>query len=103
MRGVFLEIGLAFGVDQGRRGLGKAARRISSCAMPLRLDEDRPSRAEAAEGVVETAGDGDEFGRHCGVEVGTAKASGALEAAVLVEDDALARERGPGQEIRKAG
>ena len=71
--------------------------------MALRLDEDRPARAETAEGVVEPAGDGDQFGRHGAVEVGTAKARGALEAAVLVEDDALADERGPGQEVREAG
>jgi len=70
--------------------------------MALRLDEDRPSRTEATEGVVESAGDGDEFGRHRGVEVGTAKPGGTLEAAVLVENDALAGERGPGQEIREA-
>jgi len=103
VRGVFLEIGPAFGVDQGRRGLGKAARRIGAGAMALRFDEYRPSRAEPAEGVVEPAGDGDEFGRHRGVEIGTTEAGGALEAAVLVEDDALTHERGPGQEIREAG
>jgi hypothetical protein len=69
----------------------------------LRFDENRPPRSESAEGVVDPAGDGNEFGRHCGVEVGTAKTGGALEAAVLVEDDALADERGPGQEIGETG
>src|SRR3546814_4775194 len=77
---------LALGVDQGGRRLWKPARRIGAGAVALRLNENRPSRAEAPEGVVEPAGDGDEFGRHRGVEVGTAKAGGALEATVLVED-----------------
>src|SRR3546814_16214300 len=77
LRGFYLEIGLALGVDQGGRGLGKAARRIAAGAMALRLDEYRPSRAEAAEGVIEAAGDGDEFGRHRGIQVGAAKAGGA--------------------------
>src|SRR3546814_17234215 len=94
---------LALGVDQGGRRLWKPARRIGAGAVALRLNENRPSRAEAPEGVVEPAGDGDEFGRHRGVEVGTAKAGGALAATVLVEDDALAHERCPGPEIRTAG
>src|SRR3546814_1393921 len=70
---------LALGVDQGGRRLWKPARRIGAGAVALRLNENRPSRAEAPEGVVEPAGDGDEFGRHRGVEVGTAKAGRSEE------------------------
>src|SRR3546814_19509946 len=68
MRAGLLEVGLALGVDQGRCRVGKAACRIGRGLMALRLDEDRPARAEAAEGVVEAAGDRDKFGRHGAVE-----------------------------------
>jgi hypothetical protein len=69
----------------------------------LRLDEDRPARAETAEGVVDAAGDGDQLGGDGGIQIGTAEARRALERAVLVEDDALGDERGPGQIVGKAG
>src|SRR5690606_38068390 len=99
MRTRLLEIRLALGVDQRGRRVGKAARRIGADAMALRLHEDRPARAEAAERVVEAASDRDQLGRHGGVEVGATEACRALEAAVLVEDDALSDERRPGQEV----
>ena len=70
-----LEVGPALGVDQGRRRIGKGAGRIAAGRMALRFDEDRPTRAEAAEGVVQTPGDCDQLGRHGAVEVGTAEAS----------------------------
>ena len=48
--------------------------------MALRLDEDRPAGAETAQRVVEPAVDADELGRRRAVEIGPAKARGALEA-----------------------
>src|SRR5271165_717592 len=70
--------------------------------MALRLDENCPARAEAAEGIVEATGDSDQFGGHGRIEVRSAKARRALEAAILVEDDAFADQRRPWQEIGKA-
>ena len=71
--------------------------------MALRLDENGPAGAETAQGVVEAASDGDEFGRHCAVEIRSAEPCRALERTVLVEDDALADQCGPRQEVREAG
>ena len=70
--------------------------------MTLRLDEDRPARAQPPQRIVEPPGDADEFRRHRAIEIGPAKPRRALERAVLVEDDALVDQRGPGQEIREA-
>ena len=63
--------------------------------MTARLDKDRPSGTEPAQRVVEPRGDADEFGWHCAIEVGSAKLGRALEAAVLVEDDARVRRAPP--------
>jgi len=103
MRACFLEIGLALGIDQRRRGVGKMAVGIAVGGMALRFDEDRPAGAEAAEGVVEAARDRDQLGRDGGIEIGAAKARRALEAAVFVEHDARADQRRPRQEVGKPG
>src|SRR3546814_13765456 len=71
--------------------------------MALRLDKDRPTRSQTAERVVEAAGDPDQLCWNRAVEVRATEARGALERAILVEDDAFAGERDPGQEIRQAG
>ena len=99
MRALLLELRAALGIDQRGRRIGKVASRIAAGGMPLRLDEDRPAGAEPAQGVVEPAGDGDKFGRHALIEIGPAKPCRALERAVLVEDDALVDQSGPGQEV----
>src|SRR3546814_10827084 len=67
--------------------------------MALRLNENGPAGAEAPEGVVETAGDSDQLSRHGAVEVGPAEACGAMQAAVLVEDNAFADQCDPGEEV----
>ena len=103
VRGVFLEVRLALGVDEAGRGVREAARRIGADGMALGLHEDGPAGPQAAEDVVEPAGDRHELGRHRGVEVGSAEARGALKAAVLVEDDALAGQCRPWQEVGEAG
>ena len=102
MRACLLELRPALGIDQGRRRIGKMAFGIAAGGMSLRLDEDRPARAQPAKRVVEPAGGGDELGWYRGIEVRTAKPRGALEAAVLVEDDAFVDQRRPGQEIGRA-
>ena len=43
MRAGFLEVGLALGVDQAGGAVGEHAGRIGGGAVPLRLDEDRPT------------------------------------------------------------
>src|SRR3546814_18130362 len=103
MRAFLLEFGFAFGVAQCLRSLGEHAGRIAACAMALRLDKDRPTRSQTAERVVEAAGDPDQLCWNRAVEVRATEARGALERAILVEDDAFAGERAPGQEIRQAG
>ncbi len=62
MRAGLLEARLALGVDKRGCGVGKAAVGIAVRWMALRLHEDRPARAETAEGVVEASRDRDEFG-----------------------------------------
>src|SRR3546814_16445731 len=78
--------------------VGEHAGRIGRRTMALRLNENGPAGAEAPEGVVETAGDSDQLSRHGAVEVGPAEACGALQAAVLVEDNAFADQCDPGEE-----
>ena len=103
MRAGFLEIGLAFGIDQRRGAVGEHAGGIGRSAVPLCLDEDGPAGAEAAKGIVEAAGDRDQLGRYGAVEVRSAKACRALQAAVLVQYDAFADQRDPGKEVGEPG
>ena len=63
MRAFFLELRAALGVDQAGGRIGKFAPRIALRRLALRLDEDRPAGAEAAQRVVEPRGDRDELGR----------------------------------------
>ena len=79
----------------GRRRHRETRSGIAVGGLALRLDEDRPARAEAAQRVVEPRGDRDQLGRRGGVEIGPAKPRRALERAVLVEDDALRRPAPP--------
>ena len=102
MAALFLEIGLALGIEQCRGRIWKTAVGIGCGLLALRFHEDRPARAETSEGIVEARGDGDQFGSDGGFEVWTAKLRGPLQRSVLVQNDALADERGPGQEIREA-
>ena len=102
MRAFFLELGPTFRIDQLRGGFGKIAERIAVGGLALGFDEDRPAGSEAAERVVEPRGDRDQLGGRRGIEVRTAEFRGALERAVLVEDDAFTHERRPGQEVGEA-
>src|SRR6266851_3554029 len=67
----------------------------------LRLDKDRPARAEPTQRVVQSAGDADQFRRHCRIQIRPTKLCRALERAILIEDDALVDQSGPGQEIHQ--
>src|SRR5216683_2743897 len=69
--------------------------------MTLRLDKDGPARAEPPQSVVQPAGDADQFRRHRGIQIRPAKPCRALKRTILVENDALVDQSGPGQEIRE--
>src|SRR5216684_3076944 len=71
--------------------------------VPLRLDKDGPARAEPPQSIVQPAGDADEFGRHGGIQIRPAKPCRALKRAILVENDALVDQSGPGQKIHQMG
>ena len=58
--------------------------------------------AQAAQRVVEPGCDRNQLGRRRRVQVRPAEPRGALERAVLVEDDALPDQRRPGQEVGEA-
>ena len=101
MRALLLELSAALDVDQGRCHIREMAFGIFAGGMTLRLDEDSPARTEPTQRVVQPAGDADEFGRHGGIQIRPPKFCRALKRAILVEDDALVDQSGPGQEVRK--
>src|SRR5258706_15384394 len=74
---------------------------ISAGGMTLRLDKDSPTRTQPSQRVVQSPGDADQFGRHGGIQIRPSKLCGALERAILVEDDAFVDQGSPGQEVRK--
>ncbi len=65
----------------------------------LGLEEERPAGAEAAQYVVKPGTGRDQFRLGCAFEIRSPEADGALEAAVLVEDDARGDERCPRQVV----
>src|SRR5713226_4692381 len=79
------------------------ALRILAGGVTLRFDKDGPARTEPPQGVVQPAGDADQFRWHRGIQIRPAKLGRALKRAILVEDDALVDQSGPGQEIRQMG
>ena len=101
MRSLLGEPRAAFGIEERRGRIGKAAVRIVGRCHALRLDEDRPAGAEATEGVVDAPRHGHEFGRDRAVEIGAAEPGRALQAAILVQHDAGGHQRRPGQVIRQ--
>ena len=101
MRALLLELSAALDVDQGGRHVREMAFGILAGGMPLRFDKDSPARTEPAQRIVEPAGDADEFRRHGGIQIRPPKPRRTLKRAILVEDDALVDQSGPGQEVRK--
>ena len=63
MGAFLLELRPAFGIDESGGGVGKLGFRIAVRRLALRLDEDRPAGAEAAQSVVEPGRDRHELGR----------------------------------------
>ena len=99
MRAIFAELFAPLHIDERRDGIGKGRLRVVERGRPLRLDEDRPSRAEPAQRIVESRGGGDQFGGRGGIKVRSPEARRSLKAAVLVEHDAFADQRRPRQEV----
>ena len=75
----FLEISLALGIEQRRRGIGKDAVRIAVGGVALRLYKNRPARTETAESVVKPCRHANQFRCNSGVQIWTAKACAALK------------------------
>ena len=68
--------------------------------LALRLDEDCPARAQAAQSAVEPGGCADKFGGCRAIQIRATEFCRALEGAVLVQHDPRRDERCPGQKIR---
>ena len=67
--------------------------------MALRFDKNRPTGFETTQRVVQTAGNGDEFGRHGAIEIRPPELCCPLKRPILVEDDPLIDQGSPGQEV----
>ena len=89
----------ALAVDQPGCRIGKLRIRISGRREALRLEEERPARAEAAQNVVEPRAGRDQLGLGGAFQIGPAEAECPLEAAVLVEHDPRRHQRRPWQMV----
>jgi hypothetical protein len=69
--------------------------------MALGFNKNRPTGFETAQRIVQTAGNGHEFGRHRAIEVRPPEFCCALKRAVLVQDDAFIHKGSPRQKIRQ--
>src|SRR5712672_3294469 len=96
-----LELSSSLGIDQGGRHIRKRVRRIAARRMALRFDEYRPTGFETAQGIVQTTGDGNEFGRNRAIEVRPPELCCPLKRPILVEDDPLINKSRPRQKIRE--
>lgn len=85
----FLELRFPLCIDQGRCDIGERIRRIASCRMPLRLDEDRPSRSETTECTVQPAPYGNKFGAARRYRDRSPEPHRPLKRAILVQDNPL--------------
>src|SRR6185437_13470646 len=96
-----LEACQALLVEEPGGGVRKAAVRIAGRLDPFGLEEERPARPEALEHVVGPGRDCDELGVGRAFNIGPAIGEGALETAVLVENDAGRDQRRPWQVVGK--
>src|SRR5262249_31837656 len=65
----------------------------------LRLDEERPSRAQSAQGVIEAGDGGKQFRVERAREVGSSKRDRLLKKGVLLKDDTRSHESRPGKTV----
>ena len=94
-----LEAAAPLAVDQPGGDIREAAVGVAKRRAPLGFEEQRPSAAEPPEHVVGARRRGDQLGLGGALEVGSAEREGPLEAAVLVEDDAIGDQRRPRQMV----
>src|SRR3546814_11063793 len=81
------ECGPAFLIDEPGGGIRETGFGIAERLDPLRLEEERPPRAEPAQDIVRPGAGRDEPGLVRAFAVGAAKAHGPREPAILIEDD----------------
>ncbi|MPM45569.1 hypothetical protein SDC9_92257 [bioreactor metagenome] len=98
-----LESGPAFLVHQPRQRLGKLRVRVVGGGSALGLDEQGPARTQAPQRVVQPRRRGDQLALRRAVEVGPTETRSALEAAVLVQDDARRHQASPRQPVSEQG
>src|SRR6185437_11857048 len=67
--------------------------------MALGFDKNRPTGFETPERIVQTTGNGNEFGRHRTIEVRPAKFGRPLKRPILVQDDSFIDKSCPWQKI----
>src|SRR3546814_2557904 len=80
-----LEGSLPLAIDQPGCRAREVRRRIARRLVPLRLEEERPASAEAAQPVVGPRAGREPFGPGRPLQVGPTEAAAALEAAILIE------------------
>src|SRR3546814_19202512 len=91
---------LPLAIDQPGCRAREVRRRIARRLVPLRLEEERPASAEAAQHVVEPRAGRDQFGLGRTLQVGPTEAEAALEAAILIEHAPRRDQRRPWQNGR---
>src|SRR3546814_14244123 len=80
-----LEGSLPLAIDQPGCRAREVRRRIARRLVPLRLEEERPASAEAAQHVVEPRAGRDHVGAGRPLQVGPTAGAAALEAALSIE------------------
>ena len=103
MRALLLKFSAALNINQSGCDIREMAFGIFAGGITLRLDKDGPARTEPTHGVVQSAGDANEFGRHGGIQIRPPKLRRLLKRAILVEDDAFINQSSPGQEVCELG
>ena len=97
----FFEPGTAFLIDEPCGRITPYAVRIGRRGTPVRFEPKRPAGPEPHEEVIHPGRDGDELFRRRAFKVGAPVSDGALQAAILVEDNTGRHEGGPFEVIGK--
>ena len=103
MPACFLECCAAFLVDQPGGRVAPGTFGIGHRWPAVGLDMEGPAGSEAAKELVHARGDGNQFFRRRTFEVWTAISDRALQAAILVEDNAGRDQAGPFEMVGERG